>query len=464
MKLYFISFCFLLGFTACSSDDRVDDSLDQDVPQSIEVATPVAMNIGQVSATISSEVTDEFGTGVQSKGIVWSTDSMPTLDDPKIEQGPGQGSIQGLLDYLQDDTLYFVRAFAQTSDTVVFSEEIQFSTLAHIVYDNSLWASSQQTLDDFGAMGYTMVTGDVFIEGQDVSDLSGLSSVISIGGFYCFGLNVTNTSIKDFSGLNQLIYIGGPMVIQGNQNLNSLHGLNRLKVSRTGMIIGGNNLNSFEGLDSLEEIGTALYVDECSLFSISEDGVRNFQGMNNLTTIGVPIYINGSESLIDFSGLENVVGFTERIRVGFNNSLINFNGLSGLTTCEELWIEGNTALENFEGLSNLTTIDGVALISNNSSLQNLNGLGSLITVRDSFYLTDNNSLTSLSGLENLNSVGVYQPYPPLSDFNIQDNLALIDFCSLRGLYNEGTIEAAISISGNAYNPSGYDIGYGNCSL
>ena len=112
---------FAIGMmaTACSENDLAE----LDAP--LEVSTPSVSAVSATSAVVSVKAT---GSHITSRGICYSTSANPTVNDIKV---PGsQASMTLPLKSLSKNTTYYVRGYAQTSYDVVYSSEVNFTTLA----------------------------------------------------------------------------------------------------------------------------------------------------------------------------------------------------------------------------------------------------------------------------------------------------------------------------------------------
>jgi hypothetical protein len=96
------------------------------------VTTAPVTDITKTSAVLNGEVTYDGGGEVTARGLVWSTNENPTVDDNKIDAGAGTGEFSSELTGLTKFTAYHVRAFATNSVGTVYGEDIQFTTLADI--------------------------------------------------------------------------------------------------------------------------------------------------------------------------------------------------------------------------------------------------------------------------------------------------------------------------------------------
>ena len=93
------------------------------------VTTADPTDITSTSALGGGAVTTSDETYIVEKGICWSINSNPTLDDNSLEVGNGTGSFTALMTGLIPDTTYYVRAFAVTTEELVYGEQKSFTTL-----------------------------------------------------------------------------------------------------------------------------------------------------------------------------------------------------------------------------------------------------------------------------------------------------------------------------------------------
>lgn len=98
----------------------------------LTVTTNEVTNITANSATCGGNVTDDFGVGVSVKGICWNTRPDPTIYDNSTVffGGGGTGSYTCNMTGLKANNLYYVRAYAKSSDgIIVYGNQVTFSTL-----------------------------------------------------------------------------------------------------------------------------------------------------------------------------------------------------------------------------------------------------------------------------------------------------------------------------------------------
>ena len=92
---------------------------------------------------------------------------------------------------------------------------------AQTTYSGDLIFNSQADLDSFPS-NYINVMGNLFIQNSDITDLTPLNNIQSIGS----DLVVSgNSNLTSFDGLNNLIAIGDDLTISSNSNLTSISGV-----------------------------------------------------------------------------------------------------------------------------------------------------------------------------------------------------------------------------------------------
>ncbi|MDT8401661.1 MAG: SusF/SusE family outer membrane protein [Bacteroidales bacterium] len=92
------------------------------------VTTAAISDTSYTSATSGGEVTAAGGADVTARGVCWSTSPGPTVNDSKTTDGDGLGSFTSSLSGLDDNTTYYVRAYATNSAGTGYGEELSFTT------------------------------------------------------------------------------------------------------------------------------------------------------------------------------------------------------------------------------------------------------------------------------------------------------------------------------------------------
>lgn len=124
-----------------------------------EVATVGVSNITENSAIIEGNVISDGGSTITERGICYSTNENPTINDHYCSAGTGSGEFTCMLTDLQPQTLYYVRAYAKNaSGKENYGSYISFETS---VFDKPHVAT----------LGITNITQNkATIEGNVISD------------------------------------------------------------------------------------------------------------------------------------------------------------------------------------------------------------------------------------------------------------------------------------------------------
>ena len=92
------------------------------------VITSSVTDITTESAKCGGEVRCYYDDDIYERGICWSTSSQPDVNDQCATSGVGSGSFTCEMTGLEDNTTYYVRAYAKMYDYVVYGEQRSFKT------------------------------------------------------------------------------------------------------------------------------------------------------------------------------------------------------------------------------------------------------------------------------------------------------------------------------------------------
>lgn len=388
------------------------------------------------------------------------------------------------------------------SITGVFEEVVE--TCDQGVFEGDVFLQTQDQLNDFAALCYTGISGNLFIfkasvnpaEGPVVNDISPLNNLTEVGG----EIRIDRNDISNLSGLENITSASGITLGQlpNLENLNGIENLiqNTINSGKTdfSIFLGGcpkitsislfrgltvlenlslgslESLSSFEGLNDLERVNNRLLFGSFPL-------MNSFNNLENLVSVGYWLIINFNDTFTSMAGLENLTSVGDTFFIDFNSALESLAGLESLSVSPSIRIRSNEALSSLAGL-NLAASDFL-LLEDNPALTNLSGMNfginptvfieinncigltSLqgleeLTQTEGLYIRENSNLTNLSGLENLTTVQ--------NRILIDNNENLSDFCALSTLFNNNGLQAGSwSVSSNLYNPSYSDMQSNNCS-
>lgn len=137
-----------------------DDDTDPVSPPAL--TTLAVTDITETSAKSGGNITDNGGGEITTRGVVWSTEATPTIEDHSgiTVDGKGLGIFQSNIDGLSAATTYFVRAYATNSAGTSYGNNVMFETIQSI-YILALGVNPQGAANVTGAGEYQ--------EGEQVS-------------------------------------------------------------------------------------------------------------------------------------------------------------------------------------------------------------------------------------------------------------------------------------------------------
>ncbi|MDA3943083.1 MAG: T9SS type A sorting domain-containing protein [Bacteroidetes bacterium] len=274
-----------------------------------------------------------------------------------------------------------------------------FTALAQQCLPEGIVFTNQSQINNFqfDFPGCTKITGSVFIYGNDIQDLTGLSVINSIGEHLSFGYQTEgNPQLLTLSGLENLDSIGGYLTITNNHNLSSLSGLDSLKSIGGGLTFWSNHgLQNMDQLINISNLGGPLML-------FANKKLNNIEGLSNIEGIDGEVFIQVHDSLMDLNGLSGLVTVNGNVNISYNQFLESMEGLSKLENINgHLIIEDNPNLKSLQGLENLHAMGGSLTINSNPQLESILSLSNLSSIEGRIRLTNNDLLESLEGLDNI---------------------------------------------------------------
>lgn len=92
------------------------------------LTTTIVSSITGNSALSGGNVTSDGGANITARGIVWNTNTNPTIASNKTVDGIGTGTYTSILQNLTSSTTFYVRAYATNSIGTSYGNEISFTT------------------------------------------------------------------------------------------------------------------------------------------------------------------------------------------------------------------------------------------------------------------------------------------------------------------------------------------------
>lgn len=162
-------------------------------------------NITSNSAEIVSTILVTGSTGSYTRGIAFSTSPNPTLYDPAVNEGAGDGNFSVTLSNLSPNTTYYVRPYVIQNYSEFYGKEISFTTTGpglgtgpaggQIFYDDGNGGGMEvypvNWTTDWGCTG-------LFMSGLDTIVGSGASNTDSITT-YCLETEVAALYCANYS-------------------------------------------------------------------------------------------------------------------------------------------------------------------------------------------------------------------------------------------------------------------------
>ena len=109
------------------------DSITYTIGNPGQLATLSTLPVGNITGNASTSggnITNNGGTPVTQRGVVWSTSPNPTTANNSTSNGSGTGSFTSNLTGLTASTTYYVRAYATNSAGTAYGNELTFTTTA----------------------------------------------------------------------------------------------------------------------------------------------------------------------------------------------------------------------------------------------------------------------------------------------------------------------------------------------
>lgn len=516
MKILFTPFILLfLLLASCSSNDS--DEIQTENPISLPtISTVEVTTIGQTSVTVSGSASYDGGANIADKGIVWGLNSNPDLNSNKKSSGSGTGNFVAQITNLEPNTTYYFRSYATNSKGTSYGQQLTATTLnsepQEIVYEGDVVLGTQQEVEDFGAIGYTKITGRLFCGGNQITSskitsLQALSSIKEVGSLW---INYMD-DLENLNGLENITDINGVFYIKSNRALNDLSGLrNVVNIDGLLSIYRNDKLTSINRFDALKTVGdiqvfdneTLKIVDTFNevsetrgfLFQQNEgvDYIGGFSKLKKLEYLTIKsnsgsfsvdsfheveemqgyLFVNRNREMTSFKGFEKLVTSPEAIQFVENRNLTSISGFHVIKELKWLlmFVNGINSLNAFDSLEIADEID----FSTNFGTYNLGGFENLHKV-NSLAIDNNENMSQLNGFNNLEEVGLLKidlnakltkingltSLRKCTSIQIASNPVLTDFCGLQALF-VNDIDLEPSIENNAYNPTKQEIAEGDC--
>ena len=302
-KLFFLLSILLILTNACKKLERINP-LDVEGKTNPVLMTSAIDSISNISAKSGGEIKSDGGLPIIAKGVCWSTNTNPTINDNKTNNGTGSEKFTCIIKGLIRGTKYYVRAYTINSKGTYYGNEVSFKTL---------FDGLGQMLSDVDGNTYKTVyigTQQWMAENLKVSKYSDGSSIPNItdkiqwsnltSGAWAYYNNDAANNVKYGKLYNW--YAVSPTT-NGNKNVcpTGWHVPTDEEWTVLTDYLGG--INVAEG--KMKEVGTSNWnspntgATNTSLFSALPGGYRNYVG--NFNGIGADGYWSSSSLVINFN-------------------------------------------------------------------------------------------------------------------------------------------------------------------
>ena len=121
-------FVLLILTAICASCKK--EKKDVSLPK---LSTTAISNLTYNSATSGGNITGDGGAAITASGICWSkTNNTPTVSDSKTTGNTASGSFTSVMNGLEENTTYYVRAYATNSAGTGYGNTITFTTPVNV--------------------------------------------------------------------------------------------------------------------------------------------------------------------------------------------------------------------------------------------------------------------------------------------------------------------------------------------
>jgi uncharacterized protein (TIGR02145 family) len=140
-------------------------SCKEELEVAVVSTNPVA-NISATSASSGGNVTFDNGSMITERGVCWSIETNPTIENFKTSDGAGEGPFTSALNSLIGGTNYYIRAFAINKAGVGYGNELSFRTLGQSPLPIIMAASNINTISAIlnGNVNPNYLSTDVIFE------------------------------------------------------------------------------------------------------------------------------------------------------------------------------------------------------------------------------------------------------------------------------------------------------------
>ncbi|WP_027066822.1 hypothetical protein [Maribacter sp. Hel_I_7] len=123
----YILILFAFGSCTSSDDNNAEEEMDYELP--VISTTPIS-NLTSTSIKSGGAITDNGGSQITSNGVCYGKTENPTIQDNFTEDESVRNTFTSLISNLDENTVYYLRAYAKNAQGIAYGNEISFKTLS----------------------------------------------------------------------------------------------------------------------------------------------------------------------------------------------------------------------------------------------------------------------------------------------------------------------------------------------
>ena len=242
-------------------------------PPTPEITLPTVITASVTEITTNSakgggEVTNDGGAEVTERGICWSTNANPSLNDSHVAVGTGVGAFNATVSGLNENTTYHVRAYAINEKGTAYGLDVEFATLP---------SGGTAQLPTVVTNSVTGITAHTAVYGGEVTSDGG-AEVTERGICWSTNANPTISNSHTSAGSG----VGAFSVTMGGLSANTTYHVRAYATNEAGTAYGSDKeFTTLEGGG-----GNAPEGSVNGFFTINENGDQVYFSQGNLQYIG----------------------------------------------------------------------------------------------------------------------------------------------------------------------------------
>jgi len=317
------------------------------------ITTSEVTNINNTSVYAGGTITSDGNTDITSRGVCWSGQANPTIQDNISDEGSGTGSFTAVISGLTPGTLYHTRAYATDKIGTFYGSDRQFTTLGNSGGNDSSWSGNNN--------GHPLL----IIENKSFANSASSWSGVLITHSAPVNLIFRNNLVTSVNAEGYMLQAGDETPAGGNNKLDGetitgnrfvWNGIDKASTITHGIFLGY-NINSSVKYNYLSRVPTGVV--------LKSNGMGNTSGgvaYNIISRSGnIAVAIKGINNVAVYNNTfySDEVKYTGNSNPGTNYGIIDIfanDGLSPLAFSKGAKIKNNI-FYTVNQISNITIED-----------------------------------------------------------------------------------------------------------